>query len=243
MSWYKDWFNSEYYLKVYSHRNEQEAERLAELIISNTLINKGSCILDMACGSGRHSIAFARKGFKVTAVDLSENLLSEAKKNSSLEGVQIKFFLSDIREFTSENKFHLAMNLFTSIGYFDKDEENFDVFSKANLLLNKGGYFVLDYFNKDYLVKNLVPITVLSINGVKITQNRSIEGNRVVKNITITKDGNVNKFYESVRLFSFDELNGLLIESGFTIKKILGDYNGNSFDKLNSSRVIFIAQK
>jgi len=243
MSWYKDWFNSEYYLKVYIHRDAEEAERLAELIIKNIQLKSGSNVLDMACGSGRHSIAFAKRGFNVTAVDLSENLLTEAKKNSSNARVKINFFLSDIREFKSEDKFDLALNLFTSIGYFENDEENFAVIRKANDLLNKSGYFVLDYFNKDFLINNLVPITVLSINGVKITQSRAIEGNRVVKNITIAKNGNVNKFYESVRLYSFDEMNEVLTKSGFRINKILGDFNGSSFDKLNSLRIIFIVQK
>jgi 2-polyprenyl-3-methyl-5-hydroxy-6-metoxy-1,4-benzoquinol methylase len=243
MSWYKDWFNSEYYLKVYSHRNEEEADRLAELIIKYTQLKIGSNILDMACGSGRHSIAFAKRGYDVTAVDFSENLLSEAKKNSSNVGVQIKLFLSDIREFKSDIKFDLTLNLFTSIGYFDNDEENFAVVQKANELLKKGGYFILDYFNKDFLVDNLVPITILSVNGAKITQNRTIEGNRVVKYITIAKNDNVSKFHESVRLYSFDELNEVLTNFGFRVIKMLGDFNGSNFDKLNSSRVIFIAQK
>lgn len=243
MSWYKDWFNSEYYLKVYSHRDEEEAERLAELIINNIQLKNGSRILDMACGSGRHSIAFAKRGYNVTAVDLSENLLKDARKNSSSAGVQIKFFLTDIREFDSAEKYDLALNLFTSIGYFDEDEENFAVIEKAYGLLNNGGFFILDYFNRDFLVNNLVPITVLSINGVKITQSRSIEGKRVVKNITIAKNGNVSKFYESVRLYSFDELDEVLKKTGFRINKILGDFNGSSFDKSNSARLIFITQK
>ena len=69
MSWYNDWFNSEYYLKVYKHRDEVEAERLVSLILNNVNLEGGSNILDMACGSGRHAIAFAKKGFNVTAID------------------------------------------------------------------------------------------------------------------------------------------------------------------------------
>jgi len=82
MTWYKDWFNSENYIKVYSHRDETEAEKLVELITKSIILQPGSSVLDMACGSGRHAITFAKIGFYVTAVDLSERLISEAKKNA-----------------------------------------------------------------------------------------------------------------------------------------------------------------
>ena len=127
MSWYNDWFNSEYYIKVYKHRDETEAERLVKLILDNIEIEANSNILDMACGFGRHAIYFAKKGFNVTAVDLSERLIKDAKSNAQKVGVKINFVLSDILKFESGNKFDLAVNLFTSIGYFENEEENYQV--------------------------------------------------------------------------------------------------------------------
>ncbi len=79
MSWYKDWFNSENYLKIYSHRDESEAQRLVELIAKNLNLKSNSKVLDMACGSGRHAIIFAKKEFDVTAVDLSQRLMFRSK--------------------------------------------------------------------------------------------------------------------------------------------------------------------
>jgi len=80
MTWYKDWFNSENYLRVYSHRDQTEAERLVELITKSLKLKINSSVLDMTCGTGRHAITFAKLGFKVTAVDISQLLISEAKK-------------------------------------------------------------------------------------------------------------------------------------------------------------------
>ena len=125
MSWYKEWFNSEYYLKVYSHRNQTEAERLVELIAKFWNLKANSSVLDMACGAGRHALIFAKFGYKVTAVDLSQRLISEAKKNAEQESIEIEFVISDILDFEFSKKFDLAVNLFTSIGYFEKDNENF----------------------------------------------------------------------------------------------------------------------
>ena len=243
MSWYKEWFNSEYYLKVYSHRNQTEAERLVELIAKFWNLKANSSVLDMACGAGRHALIFAKFGYKVTAVDLSQQLISEAKKNAEQESIEIEFVISDILDFEISKKFDLAVNLFTSIGYFEKDNENFAVIKKANDLLNHSGYFVLDYFNKDFLLKNLVPTTIFSENGLKITQNRSIEGARVVKKITIDNSGLGEEFYESVRVYSYDEISKYVEDAGFKIIKQFGDYFGNNYEVESSPRLIIFAVK
>jgi ubiquinone/menaquinone biosynthesis C-methylase UbiE len=243
MSWYKDWFNSENYLKVYSHRDESEAERVVELIIKMLNLESGSTVLDMACGSGRHAVIFAKKGFDVTAVDLSQRLISEAKSNAVRFGANINFVLSDILDFNTPVRFDLALNLFTSIGYFENDEDNFSVIMKAYSLLKSNGYFVLDYFNKEYLLKNLVPETVFSENGTRIIQNRYIKNDRVIKDISIENPGAIEKYYESVRLYSDEEIFSYFEKAGFTIVEKFGDYNGSTFKKDSSSRLIIFAKK
>jgi len=243
MSWYNDWFNSINYLKVYSHRDVTEAEKLVELIINKLNLQPGCKVLDMACGSGRHAIIFAQKGFDVTAVDLSKNLITAAEKNAAQSDVKINFVLSDILDFNSPTKFQVALNLFTSIGYFEDDEDNFQVIIRANELLDVGGFFVLDYFNKNYLVDNLIPTSVYSDNGSRITQNRFIEGNRIRKNITFEYKGSVEEFYESVRLYSYEEIKSYLSRAGFKILYEFGDYSGNIFNKETSQRLILFAKK
>jgi 2-polyprenyl-3-methyl-5-hydroxy-6-metoxy-1,4-benzoquinol methylase len=243
MTWYKDWFNSEHYLRVYRHRDQSEAERLVELISNNLNPKTNPSVLDMACGAGRHAITFAKSGFKVTAVDISQLLISEAKKSANEAGVKLDFILSDILEYETDKKFDLAVNLFTSIGYFESDDENYAVIKKAYNLLRADGYFVLDYFNKDYLMKNLVPTSVFSENGLKITQDRSIEGTRVVKKIIIENNGYSEKFYESVRLFSFEDILFYIEKTGFRIVKQFGDYFGSNYESKTSPRLIIFAVK
>ena len=89
MTWYKEWFNSDNYLKVYSHRDETEAERLVDLIVNNINSVSGSKVLDMACGSGRHAIIFASKGYQVTAIDLSKNIIVNPEANTKEQNVNI----------------------------------------------------------------------------------------------------------------------------------------------------------
>jgi 2-polyprenyl-3-methyl-5-hydroxy-6-metoxy-1,4-benzoquinol methylase len=243
MEWYKNWFNSEEYLKVYRHRDKKEANELVQLVVNNIEVSKVTTVLDMAAGSGRHAVIFAREGFEVTAVDLSENLLSIGKKYAENENIKIEFVHSDIRQFSPNIKYNLILNLFTSMGYFEKDEENYFILSKAYELLENNGYFVLDYFNKSYVENNLVPSTIDEFDGSVITQNRFIEGERIIKEITIENKGKINKYFESVRMFSKDELINMLQKLGFRIIKIFGDFKGNSFELESSPRIIIIACK
>lgn len=241
--WFKDWFNSSEYLDVYRHRNEDDANNLINLIIKNVDIKPEASVLDMACGAGRHSIILARKNFNLTAFDLSENLLSIGKKNAEKENLSIKFIQSDIREFDSENKFDLVLNLFTSFGYFETDAENFLIFSKAYNLLNENGYFVLDYFSSEFLKNNLKDFSEELVNGEKIIQRRKIENSRVVKKIEIIKDEKILEYTESVKMYSKDELTYELNKIGFDIYKTFGDFLGNDFDSKNSPRLIIICKK
>jgi cyclopropane fatty-acyl-phospholipid synthase-like methyltransferase len=243
MEWFKHWFNSKEYLKVYKHRDEKEAEELVDLVIHNISLKENGYVLDLAAGFGRHAILFAKRGFNVTAVDLSESLLSIAKENATSEGIDINFVHSDIRQFNPAFQYDLIVNLFTSIGYFEKDEENYYILKKVYDLLSEKGFFVLDYFNKNFVVKNLVAETVEQIDDGIITQNRFIDGERIVKEIIIDRKGKINKFYESIRMFSSEELLNMLQKLGFYKIKIFGDFSGNPFELETSPRIIIIVNK
>jgi cyclopropane fatty-acyl-phospholipid synthase-like methyltransferase len=241
--WFEDWFDTEEYLDVYQHRNEQDAKKLVDLIIQNVNIPAGGKVLDMACGTGRHSILFAEKGYSVSAVDLSKNLLKVAKESADFADVKINFVHSDLRSFCVSSKFNLAVNLFTSIGYFEDEYDNFKILKTAYDHLYDNGYFVIDFFNRRYIENNLIPESRDEIFNEKIIQKRSIEGNRVEKQIIINKNGNEKHFHESVRMYYKEELFNAIKSEGFRIRKYFGDSSGKSFDLETSPRIIIIAQK
>ena len=243
MEWFEQWFNSEEYLKVYRHRDEKEANDLVSLILKNIELSQVKNVLDIAAGSGRHALLFAKKGFNVTAVDLSANLLSVARKKALKDNLNIEFVHSDIRHFNSQQNYDLILNLFTSFGYFENDEDNYSILIKAYGLLRKNGYFIFDYFNKNYIEKNLVNNTMDELDGKIIKQKRFIKGERVLKEITIDNNGKINKYIESVRMFSYDEITTTLKKIGFHIVKIFGEIDGNSFELKSSPRMIIIASK
>ena len=241
--WFEDWFNSKEYLDVYLHRNEVDAKLLYALIIKNIEIPMGGKVLDLACGPGRHSILFARKGFEVTGIDLSENLLRVAESTARKEKLDIKFIKADLRRVDLTEKFDLVVNLFTSFGYFEKDEDNFSIFRTASNLLRPGGYFVFDFLNSSFIENNLVRESREDKPHEIIIQKRRIEGGRIIKDINIQYNGKVKTFYESVKLYRWGELSEAIHKNGLAIKKTFGDFTGSDFIEATSPRMIIIAQK
>ena len=241
--WYKDWFASKDYLAVYKHRNLEDTEKLVKLIISNIHISGDASVLDAACGAGRYSIKFSELGYSVTAFDLSSTLLDIAKSEAEIRNCKINFQLADIREFFTTEKFDLVLSLFTSFGYFDSDEENFIFINNAYNMLNKNGYYVLDYLNKDYLENNLVGNTEKNIEDKKIFESREIRNNRVEKKITIVNENDSSEYLESVKLYSYSQLVDKFNSIGFKEIKVFGDYEGNEYQSKTSERCIIIFQK
>lgn len=242
--WFEKWFSSKYYLELYSHRDEEDARWIINLLQRNISAKTSARVLDIACGAGRHSIELARRGFDVTGFDLSPYLIGMAKKalkESKEKGLKLKFVIRDMRSFRFNEKFDIALNIFSSFGYFDDDRTNFRVFENASASLKKNGYFVFDYLNKNYLLKNIVPATIQKTMGYTIKQFRKIEGNFVKKEIRILSEGKSAGFEERLRLYSPSEIKKALSVFGFSIEKTFGDYFGNKFSSANSQRFIAIA--
>jgi len=237
VKWYKNWFGKDY-LKVYSHRNQKEAQQLVQLIFPNINLKSDAQILDIGCGQGRHLSIFAEKQFKITGIDLSRVLLTIAKENNS-DNPSAKFIQADMRYLPFNSKFDLILNLFTSFGYFEKDESNISVLRQINKLLKKSGSFVFDYFNANYVKENLVPKHKEEVGEIIVEQERFIENSRVKKKISLTKKGEQSIYYESVKLYSPEEIYDMLRLVNLRTNKTFGNYNGSPFDKQSPRLLIF----
>ncbi|MBK9332506.1 MAG: class I SAM-dependent methyltransferase [Ignavibacteria bacterium] len=244
--WYKKWFSDRLYLDLYSHRNTEEAGHMIDLIQRNIDIRTGSKVLDVACGAGRHSLQLAKRGFHVTGFDLSEFLISEAKRSqreAKENNLKMNFLIKDMRKFNFRNSFDLAVNIFTSFGYFDNDEENFRVIKNVSSSLKKGGYFVFDFINSEFIKNNIVSRSKNKFGGITVIQKRRIENGFILKDIEVFKGGKVRHFNEILKLYGKKELVKCFEKFNFDVKTLFGDYYGNKFSEKNSKRIIIIAQK
>src|ERR1017187_4812379 len=99
----------------------------------------GGAVLDLCCGPGRHAVEFARRGFVVTGVDRSPFLLERARERALASALEVEWVLDDMRHFERPASFHLACNLFTSFGYFEREEDNLRVLANIRESLRDGG--------------------------------------------------------------------------------------------------------
>ena len=243
-AWYKDWFLDANYTVVYEHRDDREAEQIMDLIEQTIGCDTNRRILDLACGSGRHAISFAKRGYKdVTGVDLSPALLADGEVAARKLGFYIRFLERDMRDVPQE-KFDLAVNLFTSFGYFDKDEENAEVIVNVAQALNDDGYFVIDFLNSHHVRKHLVAHDErLLPGGKRLEQLRWIEDGRVEKRLLIRDAEEAHEYAESVRLFELKDFERIFSTAGLQLKHVFGSYAGEPFDMELSSRLIMFAKK
>jgi ubiquinone/menaquinone biosynthesis C-methylase UbiE len=235
--WYKNWFGNEY-LTVYAHRDDQEASDLIDLIQSNINVSPLEKILDLCCGQGRHALILAKMGYTVYGMDLSRTLLNAArfKKNKNQNAY---FIQADMRYLPCVDSFHLLLNLFTSFGYFDRDDENLKVFYEFYKVLQRGGNFVFDYLNKAHVQQNLVPFENEQVAGMQIDIEREIKGSRVQKKIILKKNNKESLFYESVKMYQPDEICTMLKKAGLSVLRIFGDYSGSEFNQDSPRMVVF----
>lgn len=241
-NWYEKWFSNKYYLEIYRHRDDNEARDVINLFERSVHLPSDAKVLDVCCGAGRHSLELARRGYIVTGFDLSPFLISQAEeslKNAKEKGLKAKFLICDMKNFSFNDKFDAAMNIFTSFGYFETDKENFKVFANVEQALKRGGYFVFDFINSDNLQKTLVPYSEDIYDGEKILQKRYIKDGFVFKDIQIGNE----KYTERLKLYNKDELQNALADNRLEPVNVFGDYYGNEFNREESKRIIFICRK
>ncbi|MBI1267749.1 MAG: methyltransferase domain-containing protein [Cryomorphaceae bacterium] len=238
--WFKAWFNSPYYHKLYDNRNDAEAEEFIHQLVNYLNLDKSATVLDLACGDGRHCRVFANKGFDVTGIDLAPESIKVAKEKS---GPHQRYGVADMRTFDLHRKFDLITNLFTSFGYFDSSIENSKVLGRIHTHLQPNGIFVLDFLNLTLLERTLVANEVIEKGGVRFNISRKIEGGRIIKKINFDDNGNAYEHTEFVQALSIDELTSLFVDAGFKILATFGDYFLNEYIRAESPRVILVATK
>ena len=244
MSWYEDWFWSDAYTEVYDHRDEAEAEQLVTLIQRSITPAPTAHILDVGCGRGRHARALARRGYRVTGIDLSETAIEEARAAAAEDGLDetASFQVGDMREPFCEACADGVVNLFTSFGYFQDDAENEQALRAMTAALRPGGWFLQDFLNAPVVANSLGTSHHETEDGLTIHQDRWIEDGRVNKEITIEGADGAETFRESVRLYTLYDLKEMYARVGLELVELFGDYDGGDYEPDESPRLLLHAR-
>lgn len=240
--WYKDWFNSEYYHKLYFDRDEEEAERFIERLIGYYKPAPGSRLLDVACGKGRHSRFLAAKGFDVTGIDISPDSIAYAKQ---YQKDNLNFYVHDMRLLFWVNYFDYVYNFFTSFGYFGTRREHDDAVRTIAASLKPGGLVLFDYLNVHYVEERLVHNEVKTIGSTHYEIHRWHDEDFFFKRITITDPalGVPHEHTEKVAKFSLGDFTDMLSFQEMQVTEVFGDYELNPYHVRNTPRMIVVARK
>ncbi len=239
--WFKEWFG-ETYLKLYPHRDEEEAAMAVALYRDRARLAEDALVLDLACGAGRHIASFRAAGVRTVGIDLSAPLLRTARERPAAAGRLVR---GDMRRLPfGDASFGGLVNFFTSFGYFSSPEEDIQVVREASRVLRSGAPFLIDYMNVENVVRQLDPESVSEISGATVRQSRWVERDQVFKRIEVrdrTRE-TVEEYHERVRLYSREELAALLHDHGLETEDVFGGYDGAPFDETRSSRLLLFGR-
>lgn len=250
--WYEKLFEN------YAHKYDQESFTRGTLgecdfIEKELQADKSKRILDIGCGTGRHAIELARRGYSVTGVDLSENQLTRAREKAALAGVNVDFQSMDARSLTFEREFDLALMLCEGgFPLMETDEMNYEILKGAARALKKPGKLIFTTLN------GLFPL----FHSVEEFCTRDqAEGNAVYKNnnfdLMTFRDHNITEVEDdsgqrislqcNERYYVPPEITWLLKTLGFGIIDIfgarLGQFSREHALSTQDFEMLVIAQK
>lgn len=246
----KEWFKDEQFWVdfgplMFNSGSWEDAYVQINQVVKLLQLEQGSKVLDSCCGVGRHSIELAQKGMEVTGVDLSPAYIEAAKESAATMDLAIDFQLADVREFISPNHFDAALNLYTSYGYFETQEDEELYLKNLFQSLKPGGQLLIDTISKEALARDFIEDEWFEEEGNLICLSYEIieDFSRLVNRwMIIAPDGSRKDRRFLHKIYSGMEMKAILQKAGFVRIRLFGDLEGAPYDS-HVKRLIAVAQK
>ncbi len=242
--WWAEIFDDDY-LSILPNPTARDDRREVDFIEKSLGVKKGSLILDLACGNGRHAVGMARRGYRVVGVDLSLPMLARAGELAQENDQKINFIHGDMRELGFDKTFDAIYCVGTSMGYFD-DSTNIKVLEGIARALKPGSPFLLEVSNRDHIIEKQPNLTWFEGSGAVCMEETSfnyINSRLYVKRQLIFGNSGRPVNHElSVRLYSLHELGLILSRAGFVVHHVAGHHaTPGAFFGVDSSKIIILA--
>ncbi len=226
-------------------------------ILKGLGVKRGGRILDLCCGIGRVAVPLAKKGFKVVGVDLSPDYIRRARNYARSREVsaRTKFAVGDYRQIGSaiakEEPFNGVLSAYTSTGYYGK-EADASTFSQLAKHTVKGGVFVLETVNRDWLVRHFEQKGWQMAGEVLVLEDRRFDAERayMVNKWEYFRVIGANLIPEGVyevdhRVYSPAELGELMESTGWKVRSIAMNLEGDPIDLRSptENRLVMVARR
>lgn len=229
--WYATAFDGATAEMAWTERTDAEVNRALTMLRPSG----GERILDLACGTGRHSLALARQGFSVVGSEISAELIAIAREDAKAQGLEATFLEGDLRELDFEDEFDIVLNLNDgAVGYFETDEENHRTFEVISRALKPGGRNLIQVPNILYARARLPQRSwIPSENMVELVEHRWNKKDSYMEGAMIPlRFGEVLEGLKGIefrqRLYTVDELREIYASVGMTLER---SFHGNGRPK------------
>jgi len=232
----------DYWAEIADARTTEKEVKFLENVIKSRRL-----VLDLCCGTGRHSIILNEKQWNIIGLDISPNLLRIAKEKMIEKHVYFPLVRGEMRHlpFQSET-FTSVINMFTSFGYLPSEKEDMKSLKEIARILEQDGLFVLDILNREYLLQVFKKKDWGEFPHFYMMEIRTLDVERSkLHSRWIILDKNNDKtrsFNHNLRLYSFSLLKAMLEKAGFVIERFYGGYEEQDFQQ-SSPRLIILARK
>lgn len=246
MSWNEEFFRTFWPRvgpAVTAHRVETNAVEDVRSLLRLLQLRRGARILDVPCGYGRHAIELARRGFRVTGVDISSELLARARRAARANRVEAEFRRGDMRRLTYRGQFDAVLNLFTSFGYFG-DAADLRVLERFRRALRPGGWVVLHLVNREWLVRNYQPRWQVRMGDYIVSQKRRMDfaTGIHIADWEARQGRRVWCGRTRMRLYACHELVRMAKQAGFSRVRFFGDLRGRPLT-VDSRWLVLLARR
>jgi SAM-dependent methyltransferase len=230
--WYETAFTGMSADMAWTERTESEIKRALTMLRPQG----GERILDLACGTGRHTLELVRQGFSVVGVEIGEELVEIARGDAAEQGLEAEFVQGDLRELDYDGEFDIVLNLNDgAVGYFESDEENHKTFEVISRALKPGGQNLIQVPNILYARARLPQRSwIPSESMVELVEHRWNKKNSYMEGAMIpVRFGevleNLDKRIEfRQRLYAVDELREIYDSVGMSLERV---FHGNGRPK------------
>jgi len=245
-AWWEEYFGEDYLL-LYSHKRDKEKSAKEVDFIEKALrLPQRSRVLDLCCGYGRHCLELAHRGYLVSGLDLSELFLHMAREEAEAESIRINLVRADMRQIPFKENFDALINIFTSFGYFEAEEENQAVLEEVARVLRKGGRFLFDSVNRSHWPGIFKKVTVDDYPDKEIKvvwHNDAFDDYRKWRlRVEVFEQGTRREHFVKVTLYDLEEFTPMLEAAGLKVLEAYGDLKGSPYKK-DSPRLCVLSEK
>lgn len=242
--WYRGFFtgiNCELWQKAVS-ADWTEAE--VNFLAVHLNLQNGCRLLDIPCGYGRHSIALAKRGAIVTAVDISETFIRQLHEKVVAENLAVTPVLADMIDVKLDRVFDGAICMGNSFGYFDRAlmQQFIGVVAKA---LKPGARFII---NSAMVAESILPnfsaakSFVVDDIQMDIANSYDVVDSCMITGITYTRNGVIEQYAFRHYVLTMAGISHMLNDAGLRVAGLYGDISGNSY-KLGDQQVYIVSEK